>query len=419
MGMADLFQSKSRLTVVLICMGMLLPAPGAAQSSVGTGPLTSALTDVEPTVGILTIGRVRFAPGLTVREIGWDSNVFDESPAEGPKEDFVAALQPDVSAFTRLRFVRISAYAGAELNYYNTYESERSVGHSGRARVDFLLSRLRPFIGVGQMETRTRPNGEIDTRVDRDERELSGGLAFDLSPYSLVYGSAYRMKHDLENAFEDGVDVGRSLSRESFNYQGGMKTDITPLLSMQLHASYGEDVFAFDPLRNAESWAGVATFGFAPDAFMSGSVTLSYRDMSFADPGIRPYRGFVGTAALTYPFMEIGRFSVGLTRGVEYSYDAAEAYYLEQSAMVAYTHRLFGEFDAQVRGTWASFDYDARLNQPQHTDTLQTGVASVGYNLRNRTRVAMNYEYARRRSPAIADRNYERRRAFLSWQFAF
>ena len=43
MGMANLFQSKSRFSVVLICMGMLWPAPGAAQSSVGTGPLTSTI----------------------------------------------------------------------------------------------------------------------------------------------------------------------------------------------------------------------------------------------------------------------------------------------------------------------------------------------------------------------------------------
>jgi hypothetical protein len=148
-------------------------------------------------------------------------------------------------------------------------------------------------------------------------------------------------------------------------------------------------------------------------------VTLSYRDMNFADPGIRPYRGLLGTASLTYPFMEIGRFSVVLGRGIEYSFDTAEAYYLEQSAMVAYTHRLFGEFDAQIRGTWASFDYEARQTVPQHTDTFQSGAGSVGYNLRNRTRVAVNYEFARRRSPAIAVRNYERRRAFLSWQFAF
>jgi hypothetical protein len=424
MAMANLckFRGKAARTaalVVMIGMGLMWPVSATAQSSVGAGPLTSTLADVEPTVGILSVGPVRFAPGLTIREIGWDSNVFDEPPEDGPKDDFVVALQPDLSVYTRLRFVRLSAYTGAELQYYNTYESERSVGHAARVRADFLLSRVRPFAGVGNVETRTRPNGEIDTRVDRQERELSGGLAFDLSPYSLVYGSAYHMKHDLENALEDGVDVGRSLSRETSSYQGGIKTDITPLLSVQLFASHGKDRFTFEPIRDAESWAGSATFGFDPNAFMTGTVTVSYRDMKFADPGVRSYRGFVGNAALIYPFLEIGRISVLLTQGVEYSFDAAEAYFVQRSATVAYTHRLFGNVDAQIGGTWASFDYDARESVPSHTDSYQSVVGSVGYNLRNRTRIAVNYEDAHRRSPALAERNYERRRAFLSWQFAF
>ena len=410
---------RSAPLVVLTCMSLLGPDTATAQSSVGGGPLTSTLPEIEPTVGVLNLGPIRFAPGLTVREIGWDSNVFDEPPAAGPKEDFVVAAQPDVSGFMRLRFVRLSAYAGSELTYYDTYESERSVGHALRARADFLLSRLRPFIGGGETETRTRPNGEIDTRADRQESELSGGLAFDLSATSLVYGSAFRAKTVYENAFEDGVDLGQALNRESDNYQAGLKTDITPLLSVQLFASYQDDRFEFEPLRGSESWLGTAMFRFAPDAVVSGVVTASYRDMSFVDPGVSPYRGLVGAASLTYPVLEIGRLTVALSRGVEYSFDTAEAYYLEQSATVVYTHRLFGEVDAQVRGSRASFDYDARINQPPHTDTLDTAAGSVGYNLRNRTRVAVNYEYARRRSPAFADRNYERRRAYLSWLFAF
>jgi hypothetical protein len=400
-------------------MGALWPAPALGQSSVGSGPLTTTLADTEPTEGIFTFGNVRFAPGMTVREIGWDSNVFDEPDQDGPKSDFVVAVQPDVSAFTRLRFVRISAYAGSELTYYSTYESERSVGHAARARVDLLLSRVRPFFGVGETETRLRPNGEIDTRADRQETELSAGLAFDLSPYSLVYASAYEWKNVYENAFEDGIDIGRTLTRDSYNYQAGMKTDITPLLSMQLFAAYQEEFFPYDPIRDAASWHANAIFRFAPDAIVSGYVSAQYRDLNPVDPEIEPYRGLLGSASLSYSFLEVGRLSVALTRGLEYSFDNAEAYYLEQSATVAYTHRLVGEIDAQVRGSIASFEYDARRTLPQHTDTLASYGGSLGYNLRNRTRIALNLEQARRRSPALPERNYERRRVYLSWLFAF
>ena len=409
----------STTAAVIICMGTLWPEVAAAQSSVGAGPLTASLPDVEPTIDVLTVGPVRFAPGLTIREIGWDSNVFDDPEERSPKADWVAAVQPDVAAFTRVRFLRLSAYGGSELTYYKTYDSERSVGHNLRARADFLLSRMRPFFGVGQLETRTRPNGEVDTRADRQERELSGGLAFDLSPTSLVYGASYRASIEYEDALEDGVNLGETMTRDGTSYEAGVKTDLTPLLSMQLAASYREDDFTFEPLRNSQSWSGTATFRLAPEAVVSGVVSAGYRDMNFVDPELNSFKGFVGTAALAYTFLEVARLSLALSRGVDYSFDTEDAYYLHQSATLAYTHRLFGAVDVQVLGSRAAFEYDARPRLPAHTDTHDTAAGSVGYNLRNRTRIAVNYEYARRRSPAFSERNYERRRAFVSWQFAF
>ena len=407
-----------RVCGVLLIMG-LYAARAHAQSSVGAGPLTATLTDTEPATGVLSLGPMKLAPGLTVRELGWDDNVFDEAESEGPKEDWVVAAQPDLSIFTRLRFVRLSAYGGAELTYYKKYESERSVGYAGRARVDFLLSRVRPFFGGGATRTRTRPNGEIDVRADRLEQEVSSGLAFDLSEHSLLYGAAFKSSSRYERALQDGVDLSTALSRDSFNYQGGLKTDITPLLSLQLLGSYQEDKFHSEPIRNSIGKGATAILRFAPEAVIAGQITMSYRDTHFADPGLEPFRGFVGNAALVFPVLEIGRITFVYLRGVEYSFDVAEAYYVENSGTLAYTHRLFGEVDLQGKVARSSFDYSARPTERPHIDTLDTAGGSLGYNLRNRTRISLNYEYSRRRSPAFSARNYQRRRVFLSWLFAF
>lgn len=410
-----------RLAKWVVSIGMTLGMPSAAmaQSAVGSGPLTAPLVDTEPTVGVLGMGPVKFAPGIMIPEIGWDSNVFDEPESLGPKEDWVVSINPDVSAYSRLRLLRVSAYAGAELTYYNKYESERSAGHQFRLRSDLLLSRVRPFVGWGSVETRTRPNGEIDTRADRQEDELSGGVAFDLSPSSVVYGSSYLLSTVYESALEDGIDLSQTLTRDTWNYEGGLKTDLTPLLSMQLSASYREDIFKYEPIRNTQSWNGTATFGFAPDAVVNGTVQAGYRDMKVNEPGVKPYRGLVGNATISYVLLEVGRISAALSRDVEYSFDSLDAYYLGQSLTLAYTHRLFGEVDVQVKGSRGKFNYDAREDQPSRSDTLSTVGGSLGYNLRNRTRIALNYEYAERRSPTIAERNYQRRRAFLSWGYAF
>jgi hypothetical protein len=374
---------------------------------------------LEPTTGVLEIGPLKVAPGVTVREIGYDDNVFDEAESESPKDDFVAAVTPDVSFFSRLRFVRLSAYAGSELTYYHEYETERSVGYSGRARVDVLLSRVRPFFGLGQTRTRTRPNGEVDVRADRIEDEVSAGLAFDLSPHSLLYGSTAISSSEYEQALQDGVDLSQTLSREATTHQLGLKTDLTPLLSVQLYGSYQEDNFQKEPIRNAKGAAGTAAFRFAPEAVVTGLVNVSYRNIEYADPGVKPFRGVVGSVALTYPLLEIGRLTGSYHRGVEYSFDTVDAYYVENSGTLIYAQRLFGEIDLQGKIGRSMFNYSARAAEPTHTDTLDTVAGSLGYNLRNRTRIALSYEHARRRSPAFAERNYQRRRVFLSWLFAF
>lgn len=404
--------------VVVACVAVCAPRTARAQANVGSGPLTSRLTDTEPVGGALDLGLVTLAPGIGVREIGWDSNVFNEPPAQSPKEDWVLSVQPDVAAFSRMRLLQLSGYAGADFTYYRSYESERSTGYAYRGRADVLLSRLRPFVGGGQTKTRERPNGEIDVRADRREDELSGGLAFDLSDISLVYASAFTFGTVYADAFEEGINIGRSLTRDAHNYQAGLRTNLTPLLSLQVFGSYQEDKFTYDPFRNAQISGVTAAFRFAPDAVVSGLAQISVRDMRFDDPGIESYRGMTGSASLSYAVLDAGRLTVNAQRLVDYSYDAADAYYVEQGVSVSYTHRLFSEVDVQGRGGRSWFDYEARPGVLPHEDVFDTTGASVGYNLRNRTRMALNYEFQRRRSPAYTDRNFDRRRVYFSWQFA-
>jgi hypothetical protein len=404
----------------LMLAGLLAFATNAgAQAAVGSGPLTSTLADTEPVTGVLSVGPVKLAPGIVIREMGWDSNVFDDTEAEGPKSDFVLAATPDVAAFSRLRFFKVSAYAGSELTYYHNYQSEQSIGHAVRGRVDVLLSRVRPFFGAGQTKTRTRPNGEITARANRTDEELSGGIAFELGPHSSVYGATIRTKNTFKDTIEEHVDLGQSLTREGVEYSAGVRTDLTPLAALVVTGGLREDRFPFMPLRNAETRLAGATLKLDAAALVSGAVTIAYNDFNAVDPLVKPFKGITGSVALAYSLLEVGRLALIATRGQEYSFDAAEAYYLQNAVTLVYNHRLFGAVDAQVRGGRALFKYGFREGSPPHTDTLDTVEGGVGYNLKNRTRVSFNYEYARRRSPALADRNYDRRRVFLAWTVAF
>jgi hypothetical protein len=411
---------RRRLGFRRLCCALIVITAWAseawAQGAVGSGPLTSTLTETEPASGVLSFGSIKLAPGLTISQIGWDSNVFNET--SDPKQDFIAGVKPDLSIFTRLRFLQLSAYTGGDLNYFQLFESERSSGYAGRARIDLLLSRLFPFVGYGETKTRERPGSEIDTRADSKVTELSTGVGFRWSETGSIYLSSVQMNTRFEAAFEDGVDLSQALNRSTDDYSAGLRTALTPLTSLTLRAGYAMDLFKVEKIRNADRRYLTGTLAFAPQAVITGTVTVSYQDFRPADPLVRTFRGLTGSAAVSYPLLEVGRINFNYGRSLEYSFDIAEAYYLSNSFTLTYTHRLRDALDVQLAAGRTLADYGQRESTPERRDTSDKLNGSLGYNLRNRTRVALNYEYSRRRS-VRALQNYEGRRVYLSWTYAF
>jgi hypothetical protein len=401
----------------IVTLAVLLYSHAAAAQGVGAGPLTATLTDTEPTSAIFDLGRVKLAPGLTIDELGYDSNVFDE--AVDPKDDYVVRARPDIAVFSQLRWLTVSAYAGSSLAYFKTYDAENSAGYEFRGRVDFTVARLYPFVGAGLTKHRTRPNGEIDTRADEELEEVSGGLAFELGAHSVLYAAAAQYSTDYENSVEDGVDLGAALSRVTSSYSGGVRTDVTPVTSLTISGGVAHDRFDESPDRDTTTNFVSASLNIGAEAALAGVVTVGYNYTEPVDPTVTPFRGMVGSVVLGYSFLEVMRLTGDVTRSLEYSFDAEDAYYLSTTAGLTFTYRLFGEVDAQVAGTKSWFDYEHAMDVPPRTDTLEAVNVSLGYNLRNRTRISLNYEEARRRSPAFLDRNYDRTRIYLAWKFAF
>jgi hypothetical protein len=407
-----------RLLNRLVLVAIVCTATEAwAQGPVGAGSLTRLLAQTEPEQGVIRWGPLRLAPGLTITQLGTDFNVFDEK--EDPKKDFVVAGTPDVSAFVRTRFFTISAYVGAEMQFYQKYKKERSIGPANKARVDILMSRFTPYVGFAQTRNRTRPNGEIDVRANIEMDELSAGLAYDLSTYAKLFAGFSEESVEFKDALEENVDLGQALSRWGRDYMLGFRTNITPLLGFELKGSLRNDYFRFEPTRNGEKRSVSATFVFDTAAVVSGEAGASYTDYEAVDPLIKPFRGVTGQVALTFSFLETARVSIGANRMLDYSFDIEEGYYVTNSVFLSYTHRLFSDVDVQVQGNRGFYDYGQRVGSTPRQDRSDTVNGNLGYNLKNRTRVAVNYELTERRSPAIPERNYLRRRVYISWLVAF
>ena len=312
-------KQRSRLNAVTRCGALLLmlaAPPMAGAQSFGAGPLTGSLPNTEPTSGVLSLGRFRFAPGLKIHEIGKDSNVFDER--DNPKSDFVFRARPDVSAFAKVRFAQVSALVGSELSYYKKYAGERQAGLEYRGRLDLLAGRLRPFVAGGSTRSRTRPNGEIDVRADQKLEEVSAGIGYEMGPHSLIYGSAVDYSVQYFDAREEGVELAAALNHQNRVYSLGVQTALTPFATLTVSGSLQEDRFRRSPGRDADRRVGRAAVDISPEAVLSGFASIGFDDVKPVDPLVVPFRGVTGSAGLAYSFLEIGRFVVTFQRGMQY-----------------------------------------------------------------------------------------------------
>ena len=135
---------------------------------------------------------------------------------------------------------------------------------------------------------------------------------------------------------------------------------------------------------------------------------------------MRGYRGLTGSAGIMYPILEVARINVqAQSRQRILVRHRRGVLHREQPHASATPSGSSATSTRSVTGSKSIFDYGFTERSPARQDKLDSLAGGVGYNLPNRTRISVNYEYARRRSPQIRERNYDRRRAYLAWTFAF
>lgn len=408
-------QTMGRSARVLLLSGAIAAAPAVVAAQ---GPLTEGFGDADPTTFAFRVGPLFATPGLTVREVGVDTNVFDE-PVD-PKRDFTATVSPDLRLFMRLGVLRFTAQSAADFTYYREFAEERAINRQLRLRTDFILGRLRPWLSGAFVQTRDRPNAELDRRAQRRGLEYGGGVGFDLSPQSRVFVSAARTetKFREDEAFQ-GVDLPAAFNRTGETSSGGLEISLTPFTTLTLRGGVERDVFAESPLRDADSRTASAQLEFSPDAIIRGRLRLGYRRFTPVNPVLAPYQGVTGLVGLGYSVFGTARFDIDATRDVEYSFDESEGYFVQSGLAVTYTQRVVGAWDVQGRGGRHWLDYKASAVSPGRGDRVDTYAAGVGYNLQDRSRIGLSYEYTDRNSPQRADRRYDRRRIFGSWTYEF
>ena len=215
----------------LLCLLAVLLLPSAALAQDQTPE--SAIGDVRRDARI-HLGPLYATPSVKLKELGVDTNVFNTAVNE--RSDFTFTLAPKADLWVPMaRRALITSTVETDLVWYAKYGSERSVNPQFRVRGEAYLHRLTIFGEDGYLNTRERPNFEIDLRSRHLENDATAGIDFRVTPKLSVEAAAVRdiTRYDADALF-DGASLQRTLNRDTTGVRLVGRDKLTPLTTLAL-----------------------------------------------------------------------------------------------------------------------------------------------------------------------------------------
>lgn len=400
-----------RKLCVWAALSVLCPAAAAAQ----TYPEPPAPEENAR----IQMGPVAVRPTFILRDVGVDSNVFNENGH--PQEDFSATTGAKVDLGLRVNRVVASLASTFEYIYFQEFRSERGSNRASNGRVDFLLGRFRPYAIGSIADSHERPNAEIDARAHRRETRYGAGAGLLLFAHTSITGGYRRSAATYsDDEVFNGVALADALNVETETITGGVELELTPLTSISFDLEHIKDRFTRSPNRDADTRRYGATVTFQPAALISGRASVAYRDFKPLSPDVPENSGVAASVALAYAFRDQMRVALNLDHDLRYSFADVTPYYLATAARLTLTQRIHGPVDVQVVGGGDRLQYEPRADSSGsgRADTQRLLGGGIGYRFSDNSRVSVNIEHTRRSSP-VEERRYTRRRILGSLTYGF
>lgn len=351
----------------------------------------------------MRLGPLFLDPTLALNNAGVDDNVFNDPKAGGPKSDATFTLTPKTDFWVRFGPSWLSGGVREDLVYYKENAGERSANNTYSLSWNVPVNRITFRPSVEYKNTRERPGFEIDTRALRTELLYAGQVEFKWFSKSAVVLKAdrYQVLFDPGATFEQ-INLRDALNRVTTSQTVSLEYQLTPLTTVAANYSISQDRFKYDAVRNASSSTIGASLRFDPAALIRGTANVGYHDYRPDDPGTPGYRGVTALAQLSYVFVGSTRLNLNVMRGVQYSYDINQPYYVQTGGSLAISQQLFGPLDVTALGGWQQLVYqnrvDAVIVEPDRTDHVKSFGGGLGYHLSRDTRVGFTVEQDRRDS---------------------
>jgi hypothetical protein len=374
------------------------------------------------------VGPFYVAPNLLLKELGIDSNVFNEAGEQ--KSDFTFTVAPKLDVWLPIaQRALLKATMASDFVWYAEYDTERSVDPQLTVRSEVYFNRITLFAEDAYLNTRQRPNHEIDLRSRHVEDTITAGAQVALTPSLSVElaGRRFDTRYDTDALF-DGTSLQRTLNRETRGLQLTTRHQLTPLTTLAVRYDRFQDRFEFSPERDSDSYRVMPGVEFKPQALIKGSAYLGYRQFTPSQPdALQEFSGLVGQLGLSYTLLGATVFGVSYVRDLTYSYEEQRPFFVDTSVGASIRRALGPRFDVLVSADRHMYEYyDALTGGLVDASTTVAPVditwnyaGSVGYRLGREGRIGFGVSYWTRESTRSELRDYDNLRIGSTFSYGF
>jgi hypothetical protein len=408
---------------LLLVIASAIPLAAAAQSDVPT-----------PIDGVRENNRLHFGPlyaqpTLQLKELGIDNNVFNSYGEQ--LSDFTLTFAPKMDwSVPVAKRALFQATTAADLVWYAQYASERSVDPQLDVRGQVFFHRVTVFAEHDYLNTRQRPNQEIDIRARHVDEGFRGGVDLSVTPELSVRVAGQRLstRYDATSEY-DNTSLQRTLNRDTNGVQVKSLYRLSALTSIGARFDDLQDRFPMSPARNSDSFRIMPGVEFKPRALISGTAYVGYRQFTPLDPKVLPdFKGLVAQLGLSYTLLGATTFGISYNRDLTYSYDELQPFFIDNSVGASLRRALGRKFDALFSADRHAYDYQDLISPatpglvPLDTariDTTWNYAASLGYRVGRDGRIGVGVAYWNRESTTRTFRGYDNLRIGTTMMFGF
>lgn len=369
-------------------------------------PATVGAQVASPPTDAWESGRWRFGPmavtpKVELKNLGWDSNVFNES--EDPKSDFTTTAAAPIDWWLRFGRGRLHGVDVFEGVWYATYGDQSSFNQRHELTLLVPLNRVRLYAGGSYFNTNDRPGYEINARIRHTETGANGGVVVRLASKLDLDVSGRQTTYRYDDDAAAGVYYSDTLDRRTGNLGAQLRYRYTSETTFTFLADQVRERYTGTPERDNDGFRILPGVEFGPRAIINGKAQAGYRRLNTLMAGMPDFTGLVVNAELSYTLRGVTRFTVGASRDVFFSYEVTRPFYIQPGFTLAVTQQVSGPWDVQARASWYRLDYQqsdvpGTEPLPERNDRYRTFGGGVGYKMSKDIRLGFNLDSFRRDS---------------------